>query len=171
MATPAMRSFPESPEDAFKRGQACIERRTYQEAASYFQIAIDLEKSAGQKNSNMKYLSFLGLALNCAQGRSEEGLRMCEQAAKREFFDADVFCNLGIVYLRNRQRAPAFAAFQRGLALKPKHRRIIDELSRYERRATPVFPFLARGHALNILFGRMRARWRAILDRFAASEA
>jgi tetratricopeptide (TPR) repeat protein len=164
-------SPPDTAEEAFKRGQACLERRTFQEAAKYFQIAIDLDRQAGQKGSGMRYLSYLGLALNFAQGRSEEGLRMCEQAAKREFFDADVFCNLGIVYLRNRQRAPAFAAFQRGLALKPKHKRIIEELSRYERRATPVFPFLSRDHALNILFGRMRARWRAIVDRFAANEA
>lgn len=162
---------PDTQEEAFKRGLACLERRTYQEAAGYFQIAIDLERQGGSKNGGMKYLSFLGLALNFAQGRSEEGLRMCEQAAKREFFDADVFCNLGIVYLRNRQRAPAFAAFQRGLALKPRHRRIIEELARYERRGTPVFPFLARDHAMNILFGRIRTRWYNLLDRFAASEA
>jgi Tfp pilus assembly protein PilF len=164
-------SPPDTADEAFKRGLACLERRTYQEASGYFQIAIDLDRQGGQKGGGMRYLSFLGLALNCAQGRSEEGLRMCEQAAKREFFDADVFCNLGIVYLRNRQRAPAFAAFQRGLALKPKHRRIIDELSRYERRSAPMFPFLARDHMLNILFGRMRARWKALLDRFATSEA
>jgi tetratricopeptide (TPR) repeat protein len=162
---------PADTEDAFKRGLACLERRTYQEAAGYFQIAIDLERQGGQKNGGMKFLSFLGLALNFAQGRSEEGLRMCEQAARREFFDADVFCNLGIVYLRNRQRAPAFAAFQRGLALKPRHRRIIEELARYERRSTPVFSFLSRDHTVNVLFGRMRARWRDLLDRFAASEA
>ena len=130
-----------------------------------------MERQGGQKNANMKYLSFLGLALNFAQGRSEEGLRMCEQAAKREFFDADVFCNLGIVYLRNRQRGPAFQSFQRGLALRPKHRRIIEELSRYERRSSPVLPFLARDHGLNILFGRLRSRWREFLNRFAASEA
>jgi tetratricopeptide (TPR) repeat protein len=162
---------PDTPEEAFKRGLACLERRTYQEAAAYFQIAIDLERQGGSKNGGMKYLSFLGLALNFAQGRSEEGLRMCEQAAKREFFDADVFCNLGVVYLRNRQRAPAFAAFQRGLAMKPRHRRIIEELARYERRSSPVFQFLSRDHGVNVLFGRMRSRWRDLLDRFAASEA
>jgi tetratricopeptide (TPR) repeat protein len=169
MSVPAI-APPASHEEAFKRGQACLERRTYQEAASYFQFAIDMERTV-QKNTNVKYLSFLGLALNCAQGRSEEGLRMCEQAAKREFFDADIFCNLGIVYLRNRQRGPAFAAFQRGLALRPKHRRILDELSRYERRSSPVLPFLARDHALNIVFGRLRARLSRLLGRFATSEA
>jgi len=161
---------PDNQDEAFKRGLACLERRTYQEAAGYFQLAIDLERQGGSKNGGMKYLSFLGLALNLAQVRSEEGLRMCEQAAKREFFDADVFCNLGVVYLRNRQRAPAFQAFQRGLALKPRHRRIIEELARYERRGTPVFPFLSRDHAINVLFGRVRSRWRDLLDRFAAGE-
>lgn len=162
---------PATVEEAFKCGLACLEQRTFQQAASYFQAAIDIEQKASGKNTGMKYLSFLGLALNFAQGRSEEGLRMCEQAAKREFFDADVFCNLGIVYLRNRQRGPAFAAFQRGLALKPRHRRILEEMSRYERRSTPTFPFLSREHTLNVLFGRLKARWRDFIDRFAANEA
>lgn len=162
---------PSSPGDAFKCGLASLEQRSFQQAASYFQAAIDLEQKASGKAAGMKYLSFLGLALNFAQGRSEEGLRMCEQAAKREFFDADVFCNLGIVYLRNRQRGPAFAAFQRGLALKPKHRRIHEEMARYERRSDPTFPFLSRDHTLNVLCGRVRARWRSFLDRFATSEA
>ena len=101
---------PVNSEEAFKRGLACLERRSYQEAAVSFQFAIDLDARPGQKTqSNMRFLSFLGLALNLTQVRSDEGLKMCEQAAKREFFDPDVFCNLGIVYLRHRQRGPAFA--------------------------------------------------------------
>jgi tetratricopeptide (TPR) repeat protein len=161
---------PASPEDAFKRGLACLERRSYQEAASCFQASIDLDRP-NQKTSNMKYLSFLGLALNLAQVRSDEGLKMCEQAAKREFFDPDVFCNLGIVYLRHRQRGPAFAAFHRGLALRPRHRRIQEELDRYDRRSAPVFSFLAREHALNVLGGRLRSRLRALLGRLSPNEA
>src|SRR5262245_35559917 len=162
---------PENHAEAFKRGLACLERKTYQEAASYFQAAIDLERAQSSKNTNMRFLSFLGLALNLAQVRSDEGLKMCEQAAKREFFDPDVFCNLGIVYLRHRQRGPAFAAFHRGLALRPKHRRILEELDRYDRRSQPVFPFLARQHTLNILGGRLRARLRTLLGRLSPNEA
>ena len=163
---------PANSEEAFKRGLACLERRSYQEAAGCFQQSIDLDARPGQKSqSNMKYLSFLGLALNLAQVRSDEGLKMCEQAAKREFFDPDVFCNLGMVYLRHRQRGPAFAAFHRGLALRPKHRRILEELDRYDRRSAPVFSFLAREHALNILGGRLRSRLRALLGRLSPNEA
>ena len=162
---------PENPAEAFKRGLACLERKTYQEAASYFQAAIDLERTASQKNASMRYLSFLGLSLNLAQVRSDEGLQMCEQAAKRDFFDAEIFCNLGIVYLRHRQRGPAFQAFKKGLVLRPKHPRIMEEMDRYERRATPVFGFLRRDHPMNVLAGRIRARYRSLINRFAPNEA
>jgi tetratricopeptide (TPR) repeat protein len=162
---------PESSAEAFKRGLACLERKTYQEAASYFQTALDLERTSNQKNTNMRFLSFLGLSLNLAQVRSDEGLRMCEQAAKRDFFDAEIFCNLGIVYLRHRQRGPAFQAFRQGLILRPRHRRIMEEMDRYDRRATPVFGFLRRDHPMNVLAGRIRARCRALIDRFAPTEA
>jgi uncharacterized protein HemY len=162
---------PENHLEAFKRGLACLERKTYQEAASYFQAAIDLERSVSQKNTSMRYLSFLGLSLNLAQVRSGEGLQMCEQAAKRDFFDAEIFCNLGIVYLRHRQRGPAFQAFKKGLILRPKHPRIMEEMDRYDRRSTPVFEFLRRDHPVNVLAGRIRARYRALVDRFAPTEA
>src|SRR5262245_57199358 len=163
-------STPENSDEAYKRGLACLERKTYQEAASYFQRAIDLEKEV-QKNASMKYRSFLGLSLVLHQGRSDEGLKMCEQALKRDFFDPDLFCNLGIVYLRHRQRGPAFEVFKRGLTLRPKHKRILEEMERYERRADPVFSFLSRTHPLNVAAGRVRARVRELLGRFAASEA
>jgi tetratricopeptide (TPR) repeat protein len=163
-------SPPARPDEAFKRGLACLERKTYQEASGYFQKALDMEKES-QGGTSMKYLSFLGLALVLSQGRSDEGLKMCEQAVKRDFFDPDLFCNLGIALLRHRQRGPAFAAFKRGLTLRPRYRRIVDELERYERRAEPVFGFLARQHPINVTAGRMRSRLREFLARFAPTEA
>jgi uncharacterized protein HemY len=158
-------------EEAYKSGMACLERKTYKEAASYFQTALDLDRVQSQRSRNMKCLSFLGLALNLAHGRSDEGLKMCEQAAKRDFFDPDLFCNLGMVYMRHRQRGPAFAAFKRGLTLRPRDRRILEEMARYDRRARPFFPFLPRDHVANVLFGRLRVRLREFLDRFSPSEA
>ena len=166
-----MKVPPENHAEAYKRGLACLERKTYQEAASYFQAAIDLERTVTQKSANMRYLSFLGLSLNLAQVRSDEGLLMCEQAAKRDFFDAEILCNLGIVYLRHRQRGPAFQSFKQGLVLRPRHRRIMDEMDRYDRRSTPVFGFLRRDHPMNVLAGRIRARYRNLVERFAPTEA
>ena len=158
-------------DEAFRKGLASMERRTYVEAASFFQSAIDLERQEGTKNPRMKYVSYLGLALTLASGRSEEGIKLCEQAVRREFFDPDLFCNLGIVYLRSRQKKLAFEAFQKGLNLQPGHRRIREELERYERRSYPVFTFLPRTHPVNILAGRVRHRLRLLFHRTAANEA
>src|SRR5437867_1320993 len=113
----------------------------------------------------MKYVSYLGLALTLSQGKSEEGLKLCEQAVKREFFDPDLYCNLGIVYLRQRMKAPAFEAFQKGLNLKPGHMRILDELEKYDHRSEPFFTFLRRDRARRTRprpSGCSARRWRWI---------
>ena len=157
-------------EIAWRNGMATLERRSYKEAISLFQQAIDLERQEGAKNPKMKFVSYLGLALTLSQGKSEEGQKLCEQAVKREFFDPDLYCNLGIVYLRNRLKAQAFEAFQKGLNLKATHARILDELEKYDRRGEPVLAFLPRGHYINRLLGRLRVRLRHLLDGSPAQQ-
>ena len=158
-------------EEMFLKAMDSLEGKQYQQCIGLLRTAMDLEKQEGSPGPRMKYLSYLGLALTLSQGRSEEGMKLCEQAVRRDFFDADLFCNLGIVCLRNRKRKEAFDAFRKGLALKPKHRRIQEELGRYERRERLVFPALPRGHFLNVTAGRMRYRMRLLFRRMSpASE-
>ena len=166
-----MANTPMTPsETAWRGGVQALERRNYKESISLFQHAIDQERQEGVKNPKMKYVSYLGLALTLSQGKSEEGLKLCEQAVKREFFDPDLYCNLGIVYLRHRMKAPAFEAFQKGLNLKPGHARIVDELEKYDHRREPVFTFLPRGHLLNRMAGRLRYRLRVLFDGAATQQ-
>jgi tetratricopeptide (TPR) repeat protein len=162
-------SMPPS-EVAWRNGMANFDRRSYKESIALFQQAIDLERQEGAKNPKMKFLSYLGLALTLSQGKSEEGQKLCEQAVKREFFDPDLYCNLGIVYLRNRLKAQAFEAFQKGLNLKAGHPRILDEREKYDRRGDPILGFLPRGHYLNRLLGRLRFRLRHLFDGAAAQQ-
>ena len=160
-----MANAPMTPsEAAWRNGVQVLERRCYKESIALFQQAIELERQEGSKNPRMKYVSYLGLALTISQGKSDEGMKLCEQAVKREFFDPDLFCNLGIVYLRHRMKSPAFEAFQKGLNLKPGHKRILEELEKYDQRTEPVFAFLPRGHALNRLAGRLRYRLRTLFN-------
>ena len=154
-----------SPEEMFRRGLAHLKRRAHKEAASCFQQAIDLSREGPAKSPSMRYISYLGLALSMNDGRSEEAVKLCRQALKREFYDADLLCNLGIVYLRNRQRGPAFDAFERGLKLKPDHYRILAALERTNKRAKPMFGFLSRDHPVNRIAGRLRWRLRDLLNR------
>jgi len=157
-------------EIAWRNGMAILERRSYKDSIALFQQAIDLERQEGAKNPKMKFVSYLGLAITLLQGKSEEGQRLCEQAVKREFFDPDLYCNLGIVYLRNRLKAQAFEAFQKGLNLKAGHSRILEELEKYDRRGEPVLSFLPRGHYVNRLLGRVRFRLRHLFDGAAAQQ-
>jgi tetratricopeptide (TPR) repeat protein len=157
-------------EIAWRNGMLAFERRSYKESIVLFQQAIDLERQEGAKNPKMKYMSYLGLALTLLQGRSEEGQKLCEQAVKREFFDPDLYCNLGIVYLRNRMKAQAFEAFQKGLNLRAGHPRILDELEKYDRRRDPILSFLPRGHYLNRMLGRVRYRLRHLFDGAPAQQ-
>ena len=157
-------------EVAFRNGMATLERRSYKESIALLQQAIDLERQEGAKNPKMKYVSYLGLAITLSQGKSDEGQKLCEQAVKREFFDPDLYCNLGIVYLRNRLKAQAFEAFQKGLNLKAGHARILDELEKYDRRGEPVLSFLPRGHIVNRTLGRLRVRLRQLLSGTATQQ-
>lgn len=154
-----------SHEQMFRLGLAHLKRRAHKEAASCFQQAIDLDRDSIGKPARMKYLSFLGLTLSLMNGRSEEAVKLCRQAVDKEFYNADLLCNMGIVYLRNRQRGPAFDAFHRGLKLKPDHPRILAALERHEKRGQPVFAVLPRDHALNRLGGRLRARLSEMFPR------
>ncbi len=149
-------------EELFQKALESLESRQYQQCLALIQSAMEVEKQEGNPSSRMKYLSYMGLALTLSLGRSEEGQKMCEQAASREFYDADLFCNLGIVSLRNRRRKLAFDSFRKGLTLKPKYRRILDELERYDRREAPVFASLPREAFLNVVAGKLRARLHAL---------
>jgi tetratricopeptide (TPR) repeat protein len=159
---------PVSPDEAFERGMACLEQKNHREAAYFFQMAIEMEKKSNARTRQVKFVSYLGLALTLSRDRMDEALRLCEQAVEHDFLDPDIMCNFGIACLRNLQRARAFEAFHRGLAMRPNHPRIIAELERYERRSAPVFAFLPRSHVLNRLAGKLRARLRYFFDREAA---
>jgi tetratricopeptide (TPR) repeat protein len=154
-----------SSEEMFRRGLAHLRRRARKEAASCFQQAIDLDREGPAKPPKMRYLSYLGLALSMINARSEEAVKLCQRAVKREFYDADLLCNMGIVYLRNRQRGPAFDAFERGLKLKSNHSRILAALERHDKRGQPMFTSLPRDHSVNRLAGRLRCRLLDLLGR------
>jgi len=156
-------SEPIGPAEAmFRKGLHALDRKVYQEAIAAFREAIELERVEGAKSPRMKYVSYLGLTLTYSQGRGDEGVKLCEQAVKREFFDPDLYCNLGIVCLRNRRKARAFEAFQKALNLKPGHARTLGELERYECRGDPVFTFLPRSHPINRFAGQVRYRIRLL---------
>ncbi len=150
-----------SAENAFKKGLASFVEGRYIEAAQLFNAAIRTEKERGVGRPQMRYLSYYGLSMARAHGATPDAIRACETAARRDFFNPDLQLNLGRVYMLAGRTHRAFAALERGLKLAPRHRALVAELERFERRRMPVIPGLRRDHSLNILLGRLRHRLRS----------
>jgi hypothetical protein len=79
-------------------------------------------------------------------------------AIRRDVFRAELFLNLGRVYLMARDRRSAYEAFTMGLRIDRRDPRLRRELRRMGVRRRPVLPFLDRGHAVNRWLGRFMAR-------------
>ena len=104
------------------------------------------------------FLSYLGCAMARTQGREPEGLALCEQAVKVEFYQPENWANLADVLLLCGRRAEAMNAIEQGLDIDSRHRRLRLLQRRLGARRRPVLRFLARSNALNHLLGLVRSQ-------------
>ena len=106
-------------------------------------------------------LSYYGLCLAMHKGRTKEGAEYCELALEKEFFRADFYWNLAQVWIRAGRRRKAVEAIERGLAVDPQNRSLLEVRDRIGVRRRPIFSFLGRGHPLNVSLGKVRASIKA----------
>ncbi len=158
-------------ENHFRKGLVALVDQHPQEAAEHFHAAIQIEKQRSAKSPQMRYLSYYGLSLALVHGATPQAIQACETAVRRDFFNPDLYLNLGRVYQLAGKTTRALATFERGLALSPKHRALQDELSRLDRRGLPPLSMLSRKHPLNHWLGRLRASVRSLSFRRPASRS
>ncbi len=139
----------------FRKGLEAVRRKRYLEGLAYFEAALRIEARAGAR-APMPYLSHYGLCLAFASGRVAEARTICERAVLTEFFNPDLYVNLGYVCLHAGDRRAAFSAFVKGLQLNPRHTALSRAVRRMGLRTRPVLRFLDRRHPLNRLLGRVR---------------
>lgn len=140
----------------FRKGLAALAKKEYEEAASRFRHAILSELRSSSSRAHMQYVSYYGLALLLAKGSTPEALQACERAARFDPTDPVLQLNLGKAYALVGKTTKALAAFERGLAIAPKSSALRVELSRYDRRRSPVVSFLHRANPINRWLGRLR---------------
>ena len=145
-----------SAENFFRRGLASLVDGDALVASDCFQSAILTEVQHGVKRPQMRYLSYYGLSRAQAFGATPQSIQACETAARKDFFNPDLFLNLGRVYLLAGKTTKALAAFERGRAIAPAHKGLLAEITKIDRRATPPLGIVARSHPLNKLLGRIR---------------
>ena len=147
-----------SAEMSFRKGLQSLEHKRYLEGLAYFESALNLEEKSGNPAPRMKYLSYYGLSLSLAAGRTQEAIEMCERALTVEFYNPDLYLNLAKVYLASGQRRRAHKAICQGLRIEKRHLGLVNELRRMGVRRRPLFKFLPRNHVFNRVTGRLGAR-------------
>jgi tetratricopeptide (TPR) repeat protein len=149
-----------SAENSFRKGLVALVEQDAATAATHFQSAILIERQHSSARPQMRYLSYYGLALAQSRGATPEAIQACETATRRDFFNPDLFLNLGRVYALAGKTTKALAAFEHGLAFAPGHKALRAELTKLDRREPPPLSIVSRNHAANKFLGKLRASFR-----------
>ena len=104
------------------------------------------------------FLSYLGCAVARTQDRTAEGLALCEQAVKVEFYQPENWANLAEVLLLSGRRGEAMNAVEQGIDIDSRFGRLREIHRRLGERRRPVVRFLDRSNPLNRLLGLLRSQ-------------
>src|SRR5262245_47058185 len=104
-------------EDQIQLGIIYVKEGNYREGYKLLKSAI--ENFVGKKPQDVpaKLQSHYGLCLAVHQHDIKGALEYCQEALKKEFYQPDLYFNLGKVFLLAKKKASAVQAFYRGLNL------------------------------------------------------
>ncbi|MBN2644432.1 MAG: tetratricopeptide repeat protein [Desulfuromonadaceae bacterium] len=123
---------------------------------SDFEALMHIEEAVAQRDTPTAR-SYLAYCLAKVKKQYNEALQLCNTALGEEPHNADIFLNLGRIYLLAGKRANALQIFQKGIKLGP-HRQLLAELKQFDKRKPPVFSFLSRDHFVNRCSGKALSR-------------
>jgi tetratricopeptide (TPR) repeat protein len=141
-------------DELLRRGIRLLETSHLEEAATLFEAALSLERKNGSEPPP-RLLSYCGYTMAFARKKYMDGLQLCKTAVEKEFYNPDLFYNLGEIYLARGDKKNAHAAFTRGLALAPEHAKIRARMKEMGVRRSPVLSFLDRDNVLNRFLGAL----------------
>jgi Flp pilus assembly protein TadD len=146
-------------EESFRKGvQALKTNAGRTEAMALFEASLLLDSRAQKSAGQPRYRSYYGRCLASTRGKMKEALKLCRKACDDEFYNWELWFNLGKVEKGAGNPYKAHKAFLRALHLSPRNEEIRQELERLGLRRDPVFTFLDRSHFLNRLMGRITYR-------------
>lgn len=122
------------------------------------QAAVKLRGLIEDGSNDPRHLSLCGLLLATVNGKTQEGLRLCERAVDLGFTDPWVYLNLVRIYSSVGLRQKAVEVLRKGLRVKPGHPGLLREIRRLSPRGKPAIVFLDRDHALNRYLGAVRRK-------------
>ena len=151
-------------QEALSRAVWFTRHKKYIPALDLFEENLDLGEP-DDSPSRQRFMSFYGLCVAMVWGEAERAKAMCETALRTCHREANLYFNVGMVYLRQRRREEALLAFREGLKIDPTHAELRASMERLRPRQRAIFPFLERQHPLNKYSGMVRNRVTRILSR------
>jgi predicted Zn-dependent protease len=144
-------------EHSFNQGMEALARGEAVKALAMFEAAIRLDRKfrGTAARPQPRYLSFYGLCLGLESHRWKEAVDLCKEAVQAESYNPDLHLNLGRVLVAAGRRKEGWEALQRGVEVDEAHQGLRRALAAMGTRRRPAVPFLARGHAINRVLGKM----------------
>lgn len=102
--------------------------------------------------------SYYAFCLAAVEKDMERAISFSLMAIEKEFYNPDLYLNLGRICLLNNQRNHAFKAFRKGLKFDSSHKGLIKEIKKLGLRREPVVSFLPRTNSVNRYLGILAAR-------------
>lgn len=114
------------------------------------------ETSPAKKAKYIEGMSYYGLAIAIAEKKYKMGADLCRSAIEAQFYNADHYSNLVLIYLQAGSRRRAVEALEQALRALPNDSRLKVLAKSMGTRAHPVIPFLRRDHPINVALGKAR---------------
>ena len=137
-------------EEQFTMGMESLKNGDTGAALECLEKAVLLER-------NPLYCSNLAICLAKEKREFKKAVSLCNEAIKKEPKNSLHFLNLGRIHLIANQKRDAIRIFNLGMRYG-ENRDIIAELNRFDRRRSPLVPFLDRGNPVNRILGKLTYR-------------
>ena len=109
-------------------------------------------------------MSYYAWSLAVEEKKYENAASLALIAVKREFYNPEVYLNLGRIFVLSGRKGAAVKAFKKGLALDSKYARIWSELRSLGLRRPAPLSFLSRSNFINVYIGLIIYRVRRMVS-------
>lgn len=103
-------------------------------------------------------MSHYALCLANVEGNYDKAISLCLLAAEKEFYNPEIYLNMGRIFLLNGQKSVAVRAFRKGLKYGDMNDAIYSEMKRLGVRRQPIVSFLPRQNVVNKYLGKLAGR-------------
>ncbi|MBI5561095.1 MAG: hypothetical protein HY883_07475 [Deltaproteobacteria bacterium] len=135
--------------------ETAVEKAILQTRRGNFRRALSIFEEDGCHRDDPLATSYYALALSVVRKEYEGALSLSIWAAKKEFYNPEIYLNIGKICLLMGRKDLAFRAFKKGLRIDKTHKGIISQLKKLGIRRAPAIPQLPRRHILNKIVGRL----------------